>query len=50
MMSLEQTRELWGKEGESFTDAEMEDIRVLSWMLAGVAYDVWLKREQEQNK
>ena len=39
MLTIEQTREMLAD--FNLPEKEMEDIRVLSWLLAGVAFDVW---------
>lgn len=48
MLTIERNQELFADMGLSET--EMEDVRVLSWLLAGVAFDVWQKRREKQNE
>jgi hypothetical protein len=48
MLSVEQNRELFAD--MNLSEEELEDIRVLSWLLAGVAFDVWQKRREKNDK
>ena len=44
MLSIERTRELLAE--FDLSNSEVEDMQVLSWLLAGVAFDAWQKRQK----
>jgi len=47
MLSIERTKELLAE--FDLTNSEAEDIQVLSWLLAGVAFDAWQKRQKNND-
>ena len=48
MLTIERTRELLAT--LNLSEKEIEEIRVLSWLLAGVTFDASQKRQEKENE